>query len=76
MGLHGDQALELVGKVLEHFASLDLHVDDLTGAHVHGVHLKHVLGNVQPHDLLAIHRADNLSCAHSCITILTGPLWC
>ena len=34
--------------------------------------LKHVLCDIQPHDLQAIHGADDLSSVHSCITIHDG----
>lgn len=70
--LHGDEASRLAGKVLKHFGTLELHVDDLAGAHVHRVQLKHLLGDVQPHDLLAVHGADELSCTHAWITIHDG----
>jgi hypothetical protein len=36
---------------------------------VFGVRLKHLFGDVQTNKLLAVHGADDLSGAHSCITI-------
>jgi len=36
------------------------------------VQLKNVFSDVQPRGLQAIHGADELSCAHSCITIQSG----
>ena len=71
-GLYGHQARREVGKVLQHLGALDLHVDDLSRTHVHGVHLKHVLGDVQTEHLQAVHGADDLSGVHSCITIHGG----
>ena len=34
--------------------------------------LEHLLGDIQTDHLLAVHGADDLSCAHSCITIHGG----
>ena len=70
--LYGHQARGEVGKVLRYLGALDLHVDDLSRTHVHGVHLKHVFGNVQTNHLLAGHGADDLSGVHPCITIHGG----
>jgi len=71
-GFDGDQTGRFVHKMRQHFGAFDLHVDDFTRAHVHCVQLKHVLGNIEAYDLLAIHGADDLSCVHSCITIHDG----
>ncbi len=38
-GLYGHQARGEVGKVLRYLGAFDLHVDDLSRTHVHGVHL-------------------------------------
>jgi hypothetical protein len=34
--------------------------------------MKHMFCNIQSHDLSAVHRADDLSGVHSCITIHDG----
>ena len=75
-GLYGNQARRVVGKVLQYLGALDLHVDDLSRTHVHGVHLEHVFGNVQTDHLLAVHGADDLAGAHPCIRFMADPLWC
>jgi hypothetical protein len=71
-GFNGHQARGEVGKVFQHLGALDLHVNNFTRTHVHGVHLEHVLGDVQTDHLLAVHGADDLSGVHSCITIHGG----
>jgi hypothetical protein len=37
------------------------------------VQLEHTLGDVQPKDLLARNRANDLPRAHACLTIHVGP---
>ena len=71
--LNADHAGRPVRKVRQHLSSLELLIDDLAAVHVHRVQLKHALGNVQPHHLLATDRANDLPCAHACFTIHVGP---
>jgi hypothetical protein len=70
--LNGDQARGLVGKVFSYRSSPDLQIADLASPHVHCVNLEHMLGNIKPNNLQAIHGADDLSGVHSCTTIHGG----
>jgi len=60
-GLNGRPAGREVGKPLHHLGALDLQVDNFARAHAHRVLLKHLLGDVETNDLLAVHDADDWS---------------